>query len=111
MSDDRSQPLGELKPEQASVVYDGKTGKIVLVHQVATAAGATRRSPTEVDREALKLASTMGIGGALKALSVASAALAPGETYKVDLKRGTLVPTKRAVHKRKSARSSKRKRY
>ena len=104
------QSPSELQFDKASVVYDGKTGKVVFVHQVATVAGGKQLSSEEVDREALKLANTLGTRGALKTLNVAPAALVPGEVHKVDLKRLTLVPPKRARRKRTAAGSSKPKR-
>lgn len=101
MSDYQSIPElpGALKFENASVVYDGKTGKVVLVHQVAVLPGAKRRSQEEINREALELAKGMGMRGALKALSVAPADLVSGEMPKVDLKRLTLVTPRRARRK------------
>jgi hypothetical protein len=112
MSDYQSanESSSELQLDKASVVYDGKTGKVVLVHQVAVLPGAKQRLPEDISREALELAKAIGIRGALKALNVAPADLVPGGMHKVDLKRLTLIAVKRARRKSTAAGSSKTKR-
>jgi hypothetical protein len=112
MSDYQSvnESSGELQLDKASVVYDGKTGKVVLVHQVAVLPGAKQRLPEDISREALELAKTIGVRGALKALNVAPADLVPGEMHKVDLKRLTLVTPRRARRKQTTAGLRKKKR-
>src|SRR6266542_4291676 len=97
-SDNPSLPSGPevRQPDHVSVVYDAKTGRIVLVHQVATVAGGTQWSSAERHREALALAKAHGVGAelTLRTLEVDPAALVPRAMYKVDVKRLTLVLAK-----------------
>lgn len=85
------------RPDAAMVVYDARTGRILLVHQVTTVPGGNRPSPADVETEALRLARAFGAGDRRKlaVLPVDPAALGPGEPVKVDVKRRRLVSSRR----------------
>jgi len=99
------------QPDHASVVYDAKTGRVVLVHQVATVGGGTPRSAAELDREALVVAKAHGVGAGLllRTLTVNPTTLVPGVIPKVDVKRLTVVLAERPSLSKTGA-SKKRKR-
>ena len=104
MTNDRSP--AEIRPSTASIVYDGKTGKIVSTHLVATLEGGKALPTQELERETLLMAKTLGKSGSFKALTVRADELLSDRTQKVDLKKRTLIATK---HGRGRAASKTRK--
>lgn len=80
----------EIAKERAFVVYDGKTGAIVHVHQVTTFVGA-KDSSAKADRaRALAMAQQFGHRG--EGLKVLAAELDDLRTaQRVDIKRGHLI--------------------
>ncbi len=76
----------------ACILHDD-AGTIRHVHRVTTFAGAERREPAGIEREAIRLAARHGRPvEALRVLHLVDFDFDPAKVYKVDIRGRTLVP-------------------
>jgi hypothetical protein len=76
--------------EQACVVYEAKTGRVVHLHRVITLRGGKGPSKDAMEARALELAGG-GSRAEVKVLHLDPESLQSGSAYKVDLKKLQLV--------------------
>lgn len=94
----KTSPSGDIavESEQACVVYEAKTGRVVHLHRVITLRGGKAPTKNAMEARALELAGG-GSRAAVKVLHLESESLQSGSAYKVDPKKLKLVQSPRSA--------------
>jgi hypothetical protein len=85
-----------VESENACVVYEAITGRVVHLHRVITLRGGKAPSANEMEARALELAGQRS-GASVKVLHLEAESVQSGRAYKVDLKKLKLVQSPGSV--------------